>query len=392
MTKNYIGLYYPFIHFKDDDWLKLTALYWDGISRIVPSGYQPKHDSETVKKLAGELNFIENIDPGYAAEEVGFRFISVLKKHGDELVKHYDLAKSNSWPDDPITSLTAPPGSNPKLAYIFNEKLSRKFQDDLFKENLATTMRGDDPRWIGMHPKLVSVYMEALADEMARRCGYHPLTDETLDHIAVTGCTVERLAQALLGDVKLLPPEAVAEQEIEERLVRMAIQTVIPEDMSVVPVEKIIKLRQQHLGELVSFQSCVNGLVHDIQKLEIKDPESLKKHLQIAYDKNIKLKQDELRKALESNDIKTTVSALLVSTAPSSIAATAFAALGIAAPLVGIGVIALGLTKVFLDQQKANTEAMQKSPAAYLLRMEKKLKPRNLLRWVVADTHEFFFG
>ena len=27
--KNYIGLYYPLIHFKDDAWIKLTALYWD---------------------------------------------------------------------------------------------------------------------------------------------------------------------------------------------------------------------------------------------------------------------------------------------------------------------------------------------------------------------------
>ena len=31
-----IGLYHPFIHFKDDDWLKLSALYWDRMARIVP--------------------------------------------------------------------------------------------------------------------------------------------------------------------------------------------------------------------------------------------------------------------------------------------------------------------------------------------------------------------
>src|SRR2546430_11603576 len=31
-------LYYPFIHFRDEGWLKLTALYWDGMRRIVPVG------------------------------------------------------------------------------------------------------------------------------------------------------------------------------------------------------------------------------------------------------------------------------------------------------------------------------------------------------------------
>jgi hypothetical protein len=27
-------LYYPFIHFRDEAWLKLGALYWDDVSRI----------------------------------------------------------------------------------------------------------------------------------------------------------------------------------------------------------------------------------------------------------------------------------------------------------------------------------------------------------------------
>jgi len=44
---NYSGLYYPFIHFKDEAWLKLTALYWDQMVRIVPKKYE-LHDSDTV--------------------------------------------------------------------------------------------------------------------------------------------------------------------------------------------------------------------------------------------------------------------------------------------------------------------------------------------------------
>ena len=33
---SYVGLYYPFIDFRDEGWLKLTALYWDSLRRIVP--------------------------------------------------------------------------------------------------------------------------------------------------------------------------------------------------------------------------------------------------------------------------------------------------------------------------------------------------------------------
>jgi len=46
-----IGLYYPYIQFKDETWLKLTALYWDRMARIVPSGF-PLADSDGVRLLA----------------------------------------------------------------------------------------------------------------------------------------------------------------------------------------------------------------------------------------------------------------------------------------------------------------------------------------------------
>ena len=51
----YIGLYYPFIHFRDEGWLKLTALYWDGMRRIVPGGASV-HDSDEVKRLVRDAS------------------------------------------------------------------------------------------------------------------------------------------------------------------------------------------------------------------------------------------------------------------------------------------------------------------------------------------------
>src|SRR5258706_10807766 len=58
---SYSALYYPFIHFKSDRWLKLSALYWDDMSRIVPSRYQPE-DTQTVKDLG---DFVKTVRPDW---------------------------------------------------------------------------------------------------------------------------------------------------------------------------------------------------------------------------------------------------------------------------------------------------------------------------------------
>jgi hypothetical protein len=49
--ESYQALYYPYVHFKNDAWVKLSALYWDKLKRIVPEGY-PTEDSATVRGLA----------------------------------------------------------------------------------------------------------------------------------------------------------------------------------------------------------------------------------------------------------------------------------------------------------------------------------------------------
>ena len=60
--------------YRSDEWLKLVALYWPKMARMMPSDY-PVRDSETVKALAGGIDFVVNIDPEPAAPEtvVGLR-------------------------------------------------------------------------------------------------------------------------------------------------------------------------------------------------------------------------------------------------------------------------------------------------------------------------------
>ncbi|WP_406365616.1 hypothetical protein [Streptomyces sp. NBC_00645] len=34
-----IGLYYPHIHCRNEEWLKTAALYWPQLARVVPADY-----------------------------------------------------------------------------------------------------------------------------------------------------------------------------------------------------------------------------------------------------------------------------------------------------------------------------------------------------------------
>ena len=99
-----------------------------------------------------------------------------------------------------------------------------------------------------MHPKLALVYMTALADQLAGERGLSPLTDETVDHVAMSGCTIERLAQALLSGVELVDNKANA-HEVEALAASVALKTVLPRDIEKVPVEKILAFREKHPGE-----------------------------------------------------------------------------------------------------------------------------------------------
>ncbi len=278
---SYIGLYYPFIHFKDEAWLKLTVLYWDKMARIVPQGYQ-LDDSDVVKQLAAELDFIRNYAPAGETVEVGEKFLKLLQQHESALRTRYDVSQRDQWPDDPVTLARAPKGADPKLAYVFYEKMSPELQNALVETSLALPERFDDPRWVGMHPKLVDAYIAALAEEMASTRVLHPLTDETLDHLTVVGWTMERLAQALL-DVPMLHGPALTENEIEANLAMVSLQLVIPEGIAHVPIKKIIMLRQQYTAELARLQEHLHTFASTLEQLKgIEDPQVLWDHLEKA--------------------------------------------------------------------------------------------------------------
>jgi len=73
---------------------------------------------------------------------------------------------------------TEGPRQGPKsLGWIHASKMIPELSGFLSNEGLAHIGRGDDHRWVGLHPTLAAAYMLALAGACAEQEGLEPVTD-----------------------------------------------------------------------------------------------------------------------------------------------------------------------------------------------------------------------
>jgi hypothetical protein len=389
----YSALYYPFIHFKNDTWLKLSALYWDKMGRIVPEGYETE-DSQTVQDLG---KFVEVLRPSWVNPEFGETFVKFIEEYGSRLKKHYSIALREQWPELP--SDRRPPaaggrsGIDPRLGYVFYEKMSEDLRKILIESRIALTDPGDI-RWIGMHPKLADVYMMALTDQLAGEHGLCPLTDETLDHIAISGCTVERLAQVLLPDVQLVENRA-NEREVEMYAASVALQSVLPRDLAQLPVEKILAFRDKYPAERGAFQKLVADFLKPREWLnEVKDKQDLTARLQSEYEKTMKPKLDELRQNLHDTRIDTVYGCfnaklLLPSLAPKAVSALGLGIDPLTATVAGFAWVTIPILR---DKRKVMQQTLRSADVSFLYQVEENLTPKTLAGRIKSDVNKLVFG
>lgn len=363
----YHGLYHPHIHFQDEGWLKLAALYWDGIFRIVPSAIVPEDDDQ-VKKLIG-AGVINSRHPGMGASSISEPFRTLISTRGDELSHKFGVQPSTSW--------TA-------LDHIHAEKMDEQLVQDLINSGLA---RGEGD-WLGMQPQLANVYMTALAEVMAPMIGARPIAEKSIEHIAVSGLTMERLSEALLGRAEM----AVSNNGVEVAMASLAISYVIPENPASIPAEEIIRFRDTYIEERAQFQAEVNKVVEGLSYLkDIKNPRDIEMHLQNEYKKKIGPKLERLKRAMEQAAWDTVDSTTAASFAVPQGLAAAFHALGFV--LTGGVTTALGVAlsgwTIWRKHKKATADVLKPSAETFLYRIERSLRPEAVARQVLQDSRRF---
>jgi len=384
---SHFGLYYPFIHFKDEGWLKLTALYWDGMMRIVPTGARLR-DSDEVKRLV-DAEVVRNVSPTQWASSIAPAFRELVATHGDTLNARLGVEGRAEWPDDPYTRLYAPTGSDTKLAYVFDEKIDVGLLSDLFACKLVTTRTGD-PRWIGMHPRLANLYMMSLAEAVARGVGAHPLTDEAFDHIAVSGLTIERLAAALLEAPALA--HAHDDREVEEHMASLALRYVVPASPADLSAAQIVEFRDRFAEERGLFQAEIAKLTAGLAYLNnVTDVREVERHLVNEYEKTLAPRLERLRVGLRRAGIDTVESTIGSSFALPAGAAALLAAAGmaLAQPLAAAAGIAFGTWTIWRKLGKAREGVLKPSPEAYLYQASQFLTPEGLTSRITADSRRF---
>ncbi|MGW2395021.1 DUF6236 family protein [Kitasatospora sp. NPDC001664] len=383
-----IGLYYPYVHVRDDTWLKAAALYLPKLGRIVPEGFL-LNDRETLRALSNECDFIVDVDPREAVTAAAHLFTGAIQ--GNESSLRHRFAATMDIPygslivnSDP--TLTAGQVSHraahlAPLAAIHRGELDPGLTSLLIDEGLVhprprIAAPGEhSDHWVGVDPAFAWVYKCVLTAELAKRTAYVPVTDQVVAHGTSDDWTGERITAALLGREPLQTG-----LDTETRLGLMAVQCVLPANLDAVPVEKIIKLRRNHAEEFSAFAAGVGAAATAIRErtAHVTDRTAFENHLQLSFDENIAQPLGRLRAAMTGLNLQTVFSAFNIKSETFA-AATAASGLFGGSTTIAAGGLAIGTATWRHETAKARDAAMAASPVGYLLRVEQDLKPATLL-------------
>ena len=268
------ALYYPYADFQSEAWVKLALLNWDRIERIRPGGYPYEDRRITQQLLDPALGWLEDITPNnWELSRVAEEFMDLLINCRTRLVDRYAVAERDRWPKPKTTFGTLPRGADERLAYVFGgyeslasedesfssedelreSKMIPNLQAQLQRDGLMLRYEVDGATWLGLHPRLASVYMCALTEVIADARGLVPVTDDEAVHRVARRSTLHRLEEALTGGPQT--PAKPSPEEVESQYVEIALQSVLnPVNLDELPIERVIEFRGTHKADCGHFK------------------------------------------------------------------------------------------------------------------------------------------
>lgn len=400
-----IGLYYPYIHIRDEQWLKVAALYWPKLARVLPRDF-PVADSETVRTLVDELDFIVPVEPGPTAAVVAPMFLEVIDRNAAELRDGYfvpageyeDSAhhaapvprRVDAEPTPPglMSTWTRqvlpgwPPTFGPPIAGLYWDEVAEPLRNALFDAGLAVRIpvsRASGQSWVAMHVQLAWVYKCAFIEAQARQSGFVPTTDQPKAHLASDGWDAEAIAASLLSP----EPAPAAAQEPLATMGMLALRIVIPRDIERVSVRQVVELRRRHAPEFDAFSSALDETAETLtsELAGVALPEARDQYLRLEVERRFAVPLENLRNAMKGLRIDTALSsASLKFELPAAVSSVTGGVL-VGEPVIGTALgaaFAVASLRRSANQQRQGLIAA--SPAAYLLSVERGLAPPSLLK------------
>ncbi|WP_177324210.1 DUF6236 family protein [Streptomyces mirabilis] len=408
-----MGLYYPYIHFRNEQWLKLAALYWPRISRVVPDGYRVQ-DSRTAAVLADKLNFVVNVPPDRSATAVAGIFLEAIERNALQLDRELgvftaDLAlppdnvhvtdgAANAWlvhaeADEPSFR------SLKRLAGVYHDEVAPSLREALVGAGLALettreihvgTAARQPGHWLAMDPRLAWAYKCALTEHLARVNELEPLTDGIAGYALTQPWTTERVLELLneqtgtpnsLGDAREL--EYVAGTEgTAARIAMLAMHLVVPQDLKAVTAERIVAVRKHCGAEFDAFRDAVTAATSELAELPLEsaDPAVVAAYLDQVVERRFEQPLDNLRSAMRGLGVETALSAASMKfELPAALTMLGGSVLAGQPAVAAGGGLAFALVGLGRSWKQGRETQRSASPESYLLRVEKGLKPRSLL-------------
>ncbi|MGX7669774.1 DUF6236 family protein [Plantactinospora sp. DSM 117369] len=406
-----VALYFPYVNLPADEWVKAAALHWPQLGRIRPTGYYGLRDSDTVKRLRDELDFIIDVRPGLGGRswvdtevlervddvylewarrvdtrnQVDALFFDFLDRHQDELTPRYGaeaLGVESLHTRDVYDELLP---TDPRLEKIHPGKLSYGLAHRLAEAGLLISRsyqwrRASDGKVLHIadlaaHRRLARLYLAILADVVARENGMTPITDQPLASAGTAGWTVEAMARILLGEETDPAPEDPT--GYSHAFAVLALETVLPRDLAEVPVERIIEARRRLLPQLLQYREFLDSLTPDFVAIsEVRDPDVRAAKLRNHVQSRIAHPLEEMERTLGRLGLVPVRAVLSLQTlAPPAALGVLANAVHFPPVVTSAGVVAgclIGAVSSTLDQRR---QVVAGHPAGYLLELRHELGP-----------------
>ncbi|TDW66216.1 DUF6236 family protein [Kribbella pratensis] len=390
------GLYFPFIHVRDDDWLKLAALYWPQLYRIAPQYYLTR-DSDTAREF-GDADVFRSVDPQHYLDGLTIDLVRAIEDNLEVLQSAYGLERANEAFDG--TSIWSDGVGNtaqyPQLAWIHAKKFWPGLIKRLVDAGLAVQGRpqpaqhhdGDDGAWIGMHPALGGAYMTALAMQIGQLDGMLPLTDQAESRTSAPSADVAAVLHLLTGSAR-----AARGEEVSSRYMMLALQYIRPKNLSAIPARRILECREALAPELQRFREHVEAAEAELEEVaalqtEQRRLDAVANHVQRSIEAPLR----DLERGLQLNRIEP-ARAMLVSgsLAAPPIAGNLLDTSGLAGTVIGQSVgAALAVGAAWWQVGEARRVKREASPMSYVLAIQDELTPKTFaqkVRRVWTGTH-----
>lgn len=252
------ALYYPYIHIRDENWLKGTILAFQQVRRILPNQFTVKDQAITkayaeLQGPAGRLlEPVFVVAPEIQTAQTWLR--SRITERLDEIIERYAKDKV------PPALQSGPQAFQMHIGKILDEELLELLKSRRLAWHSREPLEPDSFNWITMHPKLGSAMMSVLALAVARIKGLSVVTPSENTHHELLANREEQVFEKLL-EVPVIPDDLASPDVTVEELAHVIIT--VGFDLTRLTPEQVCELLKEG-KDLRSFRRTVSGFASRI--------------------------------------------------------------------------------------------------------------------------------